>query len=35
MKLELAQGSTPQLEAGAAGAEPAHVADQQRAGDAQ
>jgi hypothetical protein len=35
MKLELAQGSTPQLEAGATGAEPAHVADQQRAGDAQ
>src|SRR5580698_6090066 len=35
MKLELAQGSAPQLEAGAAGAEPASVADQQRAGDAQ
>jgi phage shock protein A len=35
MKLELAQGSAPQLEAGAATAEPAHVADQQRAGDAQ
>jgi phage shock protein A len=34
MKLELAQGSTPQLEAGAASAEPAHVVDQQ-AGDAQ
>jgi phage shock protein A len=34
MKLELSQGSTPQLEAGA-GAEPAHVAEQQRAGDAQ
>ena len=33
MKLELAQGSAPQLEAGAA--EPAHVAEQQRAGDAQ
>jgi phage shock protein A len=35
MKLELAQGSAPQLEAGAATAEPAHVADQQPAGDAQ
>ena len=35
MKLELSQGSTPQLESGAADAEPAHVAEQQRAGDAQ
>jgi phage shock protein A len=34
MKLELTQGATPQIEAGA-GAEPAHVAEQQRAGDAQ
>jgi phage shock protein A len=32
MKLELAQGSAGQIEAGPA--EPAHVADQQRAGDA-
>jgi phage shock protein A len=34
MKLELSQGSTPELEAGT-GAEPAHVAEQQRAGDTQ
>jgi phage shock protein A len=35
MKLELSSGSAPQLEAGAGDAEPAHVAEQQRAGDAQ
>ncbi len=33
MKLELGQGSAGQIEAGAA--EPAHVAEQQGAGDAQ